>query len=216
MPPGPVDRSPPAASSAPRAVGEPALPMPVVVEPGEPVEAYWRRRLTQHTGDWYAGLRLQKFPEDLRVYEHLLWACNPDAVIELGSHRGGSTLWFRDRLAALARYRPGSVRRVIAVSEDVGPAREGVALRDPTWRDSITFVEGDVLDPALPELVAAALPSSTSCLVVEDTDHHYDTTLGAVSDWLAGAGGVDFVQRRELELYGLTTSPYGWLQRRVP
>ncbi len=255
MPPYPADRSTPAASSAPRALSEPALPGQVVVEAGEPVEAYWRRRLAQHTGDWYAGLRLQKFPEDLRVYEHLLWASNPDAVIELGSHRGGSTLWFRDRLAALSRYRPGPARRVIAVSEDVGPAREGVALRDPAWGDSITFVEGDVLDPALPDLVAAALPDGASCLVVEDTAHRYDTTLAAlngfarfvgpggffvaedavvdldalspaahgaggvltaVTDWLAGDGGAGFAQRRELELYGLTSSPYGWLQRLVP
>ena len=40
--------------------------------------------------------------------------------------------------------------------------------------------------------------------------------LTAVTDWLAGDGGAGFAQRRELELYGLTTSPYGWLQRLVP
>lgn len=139
------------------------------------------------------------------------------------------------------------------MSEDVGPAREGVALRDPRWEDSITFVEGDVLDPELAGRVAAVLPGDVSCLVVEDTAHRYDTTfaalagfsrfvapggylvaedgvvdvpelapaaqgaggvLAAVGDWLASPQGAPFVLRRDLQLYGLTSSPHGWLQRR--
>lgn len=243
----------PASSSAPRALEQSALPTAVPLDVEEPVGAYWRRRLDQHTGDWYAGLRLQKLPEDLRVYEHLLWASAPAAVVELGSHRGGSTLWFRDRLAALDRYQPlpTGPRQLVAVSEDTGPAREGVSLRDPSWSASISFVDGDVRDPELPQRVAAVLPTGASCLVVEDTAHQYDTTLAAlegfaglvapggffvvedgvvdlpgltddtdvggvlaaVDDWLASAPGASFQRRRDLELYGLTSSPQGWLQR---
>ena len=43
-----------------------------------------------------------KFPEDLRVYEHLLWQTAPSTVIEVGVKDGGSALWFRDRLRTLA------------------------------------------------------------------------------------------------------------------
>ncbi len=243
----------PAASSAPRELGQSALPSVVPLDVEEPTGDYWRRRLAQHTGDWYAGLRLQKLPEDLRVYEHLLWASAPAAVVELGSHRGGSTLWFRDRLAALDRYQPLATgpRRVVAVSEDTGPAREGVSLRDPAWPASISFVDGDVRDPELPRQVAGLVPAGGSCLVVEDTAHQYDTTLAAllgfaglvapggffvvedgvvdvpgladgasaggvlaaVDDWLASEAGAPFRRRRDLELYGLTSSPQGWLQR---
>lgn len=220
----------------------------------EPVVELWRRRLAQHTGDWYAGLRLQKFPEDLRAYEHLLWAGDPHVVIELGSHRGGSALWFRDRLAALDRYRPAGRRLVIGVSEDTGPARAGVSLRDPDWAEDIVFIDGDVRDPELPGRVASHLSPGTPCLVVEDTAHSYDTTRSAlegfsrfvqpggffvvedgvvdvpelsahaggakggvrraVTEWLASAVGQSFQVRREMELYGLTSSPGGWLQRR--
>lgn len=170
----------PAPSSEPRADGEPALPSTVRADLGESVGAYWRRRLAQHTGDWYAGLRLQKFPEDLRVYEHLLWESSPDAVIELGTHRGGSTLWFRDRLSTLARYRPGLAPLVVAVGLDTAPAREGVALRDPAYADTIAFVDGDVLDPDLPQRVAHLLPAGARCLVVEDSAHAYATTMAAL------------------------------------
>ena len=49
----------------------------------EPLRSYWLARLRQHTSDTYAGVALSKFPEDLRVYEHLLWASRADAVIEV-------------------------------------------------------------------------------------------------------------------------------------
>lgn len=244
--------SSPAPSSEPRAEGEPALPRRVLADLDAPLAGYWRDRLAQHTGDWYMGLRMQKMPEDLRVYEHLLWATTPDAVVELGSHRGGSTLWFRDRLVTLARYRPGLRPRVVSVGLDTGHARDGVGLRDPDYAGTIDFVDGDVLDPDLPARVARLLPAGARCLVVEDSAHTYATTmaalhgfsrfvatggffvvedgvvdtpalrapgmgaggvLDAVRHWLGSGPGAAFVLRRDLELYGVTSSPAGWLQR---
>ncbi len=76
-------------SSAPRRAGKPALPPSVLVNPDSPVAGLWRARVDQHIRDWYMGLRIQKFPEDLRVYEHLLWEYQPNVVIGMGGHRGG-------------------------------------------------------------------------------------------------------------------------------
>lgn len=249
MGPRPVSVS---ATSAPRGEGEPALP-PTVAEPRD--RDYLARRLAQHTGDWYCGIRLQKFPEDLRTYEHLIWDSAATVVIELGCHRGGSALWLRDRLVAMARYREAaSPPLVVGVSLDTGPAREGVAMRDPSHGDTIAFVDGSVEDPEVPDRVAALIPDGARCLVIEDTAHEYDTTTAAlagfarfiptggyfvvedgvvddpdlggsamgaggvtraVDDWLASPEGSSFVRRRDLELYGMTTSPGGWLQRHL-
>jgi cephalosporin hydroxylase len=38
--------------------------------------------------------------------------------------------------------------------------------------------------------------------------------LPAVEEWLRSTAGADFVQRRDLELYGVTCHPGGFLQRR--
>jgi cephalosporin hydroxylase len=65
---------------------------------------YWRARADQHIHDAYVGVPLSKFPEDLRVYEHLLWLQTPDTVIEVGTQWGGSALWFRGRLRTLRDY----------------------------------------------------------------------------------------------------------------
>jgi cephalosporin hydroxylase len=214
------------------------------------MRAYWRDRAVQHTDDSYVGIRMSKFPEDLRVYEHLLWLAKPDVVIELGVQHGGSTLWFRDRLAAIARYTGRPPGRIVGVELDDAAARANIERVDPSW-EGITLMQGDVRDPALPDRVRPHVPDGAVCLVIEDTAHVYDTTLAAlegfaefvppggwfvvedgcvdveelrldgwprgvlpaVRDWLATDAGAQFKIRRDLELYGITCHPDGFLQR---
>lgn len=226
------------------------LPPPVAVDLHEPaVRDYWRSRASQHTDDSYFGVTMSKFPEDLRVYEHLLWVAKPDVVIELGVQHGGGTLWLRDRLDAIARRtrRPG---HVIGVELDAAAARANLERVDPRSR-GVTLIEGDVTDPELPARVREHVPRDARVLVIEDTAHTYETTraalegfaafvspggylvvedgcvdddelrldhwprgvIGALEDWLDTPGGADFRVRRDLELYGVTCHPSGFLQR---
>lgn len=228
------------------------LPPPVGVDLDQSLLAYTRERLRQHTLDSYAGVRISKFPEDLRVYEHLLWIARPSVVIELGVQYGGSSLWFRDRLRTLAHYSGGGAAQVVAVDVEVESARECLAAADPGYASGIHLIEGDVLDPELPDRVRRLLGPDARALVIEDTAHVYDTTMAAlrgfaplvaadgffvvedgivdddelrisadwprgvrpaVEDWLAREGS-DFRLRRDLELYGVTCHPGGFLQRR--
>ena len=160
-------------------------PQPVKSELRESLRDYWLKRVEQHTGDSYTGLGMSKFPEDLRVYEHLLWESCANAVIEIGTCRGGSTLWFRDRLAAFSRYRTGPRPFVVSIDLDIEAARSSIAQVDPDYTDGIALVEADVTDPALPAQVEDMLPSGSRCLVVEDSAHTYETTYAA----LAGFAG---------------------------
>lgn len=226
------------------------LPPPVAVDlHAAGLREYWRARAEQHTADNYAGVPMSKFPEDLRVYEHLLWLDAPDTVVELGTHWGGSALWFRDRLAAMRAYgRIAREPRVVSVDlVQSEPRRMLEACGNPA---GITFVEGDLRDPELADQVAALV--GERCLVVEDSAHTLDTTsaalehfarfvpaggylvvedgcvddeqlrlpgwprgvLLALREWLASSAGADFEVRRDLELYGVTCHPSGFLQRR--
>lgn len=228
------------------------LPPPVHADLTDTVRDLWLARVAQHEFDWYAGVRLLKFPEDLRAYEHLLWLSNASVVIEIGARFGGSALWFRDRLRTLQSY--GQIDRPLVVSIDIEPelAREGVLAADPT-SDGIEVIGGDVTDPELPARVATLVPDGARCLVIEDSAHVYDTTLAALKgftrfvqpggffvvedgcvdvdelrlkedwprgvlpalhDWLATEQGAAFVVRDDLELYGLSCHPSGFLQRR--
>jgi cephalosporin hydroxylase len=231
---------------------ENSVPRAVAVSPGVTLREYWHARALQHTDDRYLGIKMSKFPEDLRVYEHLLWVGAPNVLVELGAQSGGSTLWFRDRLRTLAAYGAIAEPKVIAVDIDLSAARANVAERDPDHAETIVFVEGDVTDPAVREEVGRHVPPGAVCMVVEDSAHTAETTaaalrlysdlvppggffvvedgcvdvawmrvkpdwpegvLPALASWLKTAQGARFRVRRDLEVYGMSCHPSGFLQR---
>jgi cephalosporin hydroxylase len=231
------------------------FPRATPLDLGTTVREYWLERVARHKRDSYAGVRLAKFPEDLRVYEHLIWASRPNVVIEIGTLQGGSALWFRDRLRTLAGYADIGRPMVVSIDIDIDPARGDLRAADPAYEETITLVEGDVTDPDLPDQVEALLPAEARCLVVEDSAHVFSTTMAAlegfarfvppqgflvvedgsvdreemrlrpdwprgvlpaVREWLRTVEGRKFAVRRDLELYGITAHPEGFLQRTAP
>jgi hypothetical protein len=149
------------------------LPIRADVALDEPLRSYWLARLRHHVTDSYMGVALSKFPEDLRVYEHLPRASRADTVIEVGAQFGGSALWFRDRLASLARNSGVKRPMVVSIDMDITEARARVAEADPGAERSgeIAFVQADVRDPELADRVAEVLPDRARCLVSEDSAH---------------------------------------------
>lgn len=228
------------------------LPSSVPLDLRASARDLWIARARQHTTDSYAGVRIAKFPEDLRTYEHLLWQTRANLVVEIGTSFGGSALWFRDRLRTMSAYGRIDSVGVISIDLDNADALDAVRAADPFYEETITFVDGDVCDPQLPGQVAALVPAGARCFVVEDSAHVYDTTLAAlrgfadlvtvggyfvvedgcvdveamrldeswprgvlpaIADWLPTPQGQRFRVRRDLELYGISSHPGGFLQR---
>jgi cephalosporin hydroxylase len=169
------------------------------------LDEYWHTRTATVLEDTYAGLPLLKFPEDLRVYERLLWDMRADTVIEIGTFGGGSALWFRDRLRIQRGYgRTSAAPLVISIDLRIDEAARALRAADPAFDDEIALVEGDVTDRELPERVAALLDTDRRCLVVEDSAHIYETTLAALrgfarfvpsGGWFVVEDGVVDVER---------------------
>lgn len=161
-----------------------------------PARELARQRAAQVMFETYAGLPLLKFPEDLRVYEHIMWAQRVEVVLELGVQGGGSALWFRDRLRALAGYGRITSGRVIGLDIDVSQARTDLPRADPDYESEIELIEGDVTDEATVERIHALMPSGASCLVVEDLAHTYETTSAALRAFcgLVGPDGFFVVE----------------------
>jgi cephalosporin hydroxylase len=231
--------------------GAAGLPSHVELNLQASAREFWLARARQHTTDSYAGIPIAKFPEDLRTYEHLLWQMRANVVIEIGTWSGASALWFRDRLRTMQDYGLVDSPRVISIDLDQKAAVAAVAAVDPGYGETITFVESDVCDLALPGQVAGQLPENARCFVVEDSAHVYETTraallgfarfvpvggylvvedgcvdveemrlddwprgvLPALAEWLASPDGEGFQVQRDLELYGMSCHPQGFLQR---
>jgi cephalosporin hydroxylase len=229
------------------------LPPSVAVQLSDSLRDYWLARIRQHTRDSYAGVPMSKFPEDLRVYEHLLWESRANVVIEIGGGGGGSALWFRDRLRTMAAY--GRVRNPRVISIDISPKRSNLQRADSSYHELIDIVDGDVTDNALPAVIQGMLPDTSRCFVIDDSAHTYETTaaalrgfarfvpvggffvvedgavdvdelrqsetwprgvLPALHDWLKTTEGDCFHVRRDLELYGISCHPEGFLERVRP
>jgi cephalosporin hydroxylase len=114
----------------------------------------------------HRGLPTLKNPFDLALYPLLLAEIRPRTLIEIGSHAGGSALWFADTAAALGIELAVHSVDLIRPS-DVTDAR-------------VTFHSGNGRDlgATFSDAFLASLPKPW--LVVEDADHHYETTLAAL------------------------------------
>lgn len=155
-------------------------PPPVLLNLEESMTAYWKRRAEQHTADSYRGVPMSKFPEDLRVYEHLLFQGAYDTVLELGCQYGGSALWFRDRLRSFGAYGdPPTPIRVVTLDINPGLAETHLNAADRRWRDTITLVAGSVTDANVAKEIHS-LVAGRRVFVVEDSAHVFDTTYAAL------------------------------------
>lgn len=114
----------------------------------------------------YRGIPTLKNPFDLALYPRLLEQVRPHTLIEIGSFKGGSALWFAEQ--ALALDLPTQI-----VSIDCNPVTE---LSHPR----ITFMLGDAhrLRLSLSDAFLAELPRPW--LVIEDSDHRRETSLAVL------------------------------------
>jgi cephalosporin hydroxylase len=114
----------------------------------------------------YRDIPFLKNPFDIALYTHLLFQLKPRTVIEIGTHRGGSALWFAD---LLMNY--GVAAHVYSVDVQSSPA-----ISDPR----ITFMAGDAraLSATLTDDFMRSVPRPL--LVVEDSAHYYETSLAVL------------------------------------
>lgn len=114
----------------------------------------------------HRGIPLLKNPFDLAIYPLLLERQRPRTLIEIGSYRGGSAVWFADQ----SRLR-GVPLTVISVDLEVPSG-----ITDP----DVTFLQGDAL--ALDAVLTGAVldPLPRPWLVVEDSAHLAATTTAVL------------------------------------
>jgi len=110
----------------------------------------------------YHGVPMLKNPFDLALYPLLLERARPRTLIEIGSHAGGSALWFADQLPGMRVW-----------SIDLQPP-SGIA------HPAVTFLQGNADD------LGAVLTSDVMhaferpLLVVEDSNHAAGTTAAVL------------------------------------
>ena len=192
---------------------------------------------------WFQNVRLEKNPLDLWMMQQIIYETQPDFIVETGTWRGGSALYWAYTLNGMGLEKS----RVITVDiQDL----HGNAAASPLWKKYVTFMKGSSTDAKITaeiqklaaghktlvvldsdhtmkhvmnELHAyAPMVTSKSYLVVEDT--HIDGVptqkdfgpgpLAAVQTFLAEPGGKEFTQDFTREALIMTFNPGGWLRRK--
>jgi cephalosporin hydroxylase len=192
---------------------------------------------------FFHNVQIEKNPLDLWMMQQIIYETRPDLIIETGTWRGGSALYWAHTLNGIGLENS----RVLTVDiQDVTHE----ASAHPLWKKYVTFFLGSSTDPAIVSKIAAQaqgkkvlvtldsdhtmghvlnelhayapLVTSGSYLVVEDT--HMDGVptapefgpgpLAAVRKFLEEGGDKQFTQDLTKEAYIMTFNPGGWLLRK--
>jgi len=104
----------------------------------------------------WLGVRTQKFPGDLWVYQELLYSLKPDLVIECGSFMGGSSLYLATIFDAIGHG------RIISIDSE--------NLPKPS-HPRITFLTGSSTAPDILQKVHNLAKTGEKIMVILDSDH---------------------------------------------
>ena len=133
----------------------------------------------------WLGRPIIQYPEDLMALQEIVWATQPDLVVETGVAHGGSLIFYASLLAIL-----GGERRVIGIDIDVRKHNRDAIEGHPLGR-LIDLIEGPSTDPSTVGRVIAAAAAYRKILVVLDSMHTHDHVLAELRAYspLVRAGG---------------------------
>lgn len=189
---------------------------------------------------YWLGIPVMKTPGDMWMMQQVIAEIRPDFIIEAGTWRGGSALYYAHALDALEL----DSARVITI--DVQDLTAEVS-RFPVWQRRVEFIHGSSTDPAVVSRIAervegkkvlvvldslhtgehvrkelaayAPLVSPESYIVVEDTNldgvpllpELGSGPMSAVRSFLASDAGAAFRSDATREIFLTTFHPNGWL-----
>ena len=116
----------------------------------------------------YHGIQTWKNPIDFWIYQEIIFDIKPDLIIEIGLHRGGSTLALAHMLD---RNENG---RILGIDLSLSLIDEQVRNHD-----RISLIEGNPLE--LFEKVNQYISPDSTVLIIEDSSHEYENTLAVLN-----------------------------------
>lgn len=125
-------------------------------------------------GFTWMGRPIIQLPDDMFRLQELVFAIDPDVVIETGIAHGGSLI-FQASLARMMGHAPDK-RRVIGVDIEIRPHNRAAIEAHPLF-EYITMHEGSSVDPAIVDAVRAQLRPDDTVLVVLDSNHAKEHVL---------------------------------------
>ena len=118
----------------------------------------------------WMGRPLIQLPEDMLRLQEVIYAVEPDVIVETGVAHGGALVFYASLLHAMGRG------RVIGVDIEIRPHNRE-ALERHRLAPLITLIEGSSTDPQTVERVTDEIGAGERVLVVLDSNHTKEHVL---------------------------------------
>lgn len=152
---------------------------------------YYDSRVWENT--FWFGNQILKCPLDMWIYQELFFELQPDVLIECGSFKGGSALFYANLFDLIGK---GHV-----VSIDV--ARYQALPEHPR----ITYVTGSSTDPKIAESISHAIGANKRVVVVLDSDHSMDHVLAEMRTYASFVSPGSFMIVEDSNINGHPARP---------
>lgn len=180
---------------------------------------------------FFLGVPSRQYPTDNWIMQEIIWEVKPDFIIETGSGRGGTSLFYA---TVLGQVNPKGKVITIDIRNRTRKAR-----KFRLWRRKVRFVRGDSASPDVVQNIAkrvkggrvlvtldsdhstehvlkelrsySPLVSRNSYLIVQDTFYEDNAPMKAIEKFLQDRN--DFEIDRRWEKYLLTQNRSGYLKR---
>lgn len=133
-----------------------------------------RQKYSYHY-EWM-GRPIIQYPQDILAMQELVWAIQPDLIIETGIAHGGSLIFLASMLELNAACGGPKDARIVGVDIDIrAHNREAIEAHPMSRR--IDMVQGSSIDPAIVEQVRAMARDKQRVLVSLDSSHTHEHVL---------------------------------------
>ena len=150
----------------------------------------WFRAVSRYQYSYHfkwLGRPVIQFPHDLIAIQEIVWAVQPDLIVETGIARGGSLVFYASLLQLM-----GGDRRVIGIDVEIR-SHNRVALKSHPLFPRMTLLEGSSTDPRVVAAVHEIAAERPRVLVVLDSLHTHDHVLAELEAYAPLVGPPSYL-----------------------
>lgn len=118
----------------------------------------------------WLGRPIIQLPEDLIRIQEVIYAVQPDVIVETGMAHGGSLVFYASLCKAMDRG------RVIGVDIEIRPHNRA-AIESHSLSSFIMLIEGSSIDPAIVDRVRSQIRAGEKTMVLLDSCHRKEHVL---------------------------------------
>lgn len=155
----------------------------------------------QYTFSWF-GRPVIQLPEDMLRMQEVIYALQPDVIIETGIAHGGSLVFYASLMQAMGKG------RVIGIDIDIRPHNRIEIENHPLFH-RITLLEGSSVEPALIAKVSSMVLPGEKVLVILDSDHSYQHVMAELNAYAQLVSTDSYIVATDGIMYDLADVPRG-------